>query len=139
MIKPSEIKTRDKERDAEILNLFAHEHERLQDIADKFGLNKSTISYIISKNKDIIKIDKTFHKLKRINYLERMLDKCDDNLAKGRDASDVLKELRAEYEGDAKTVITNTVNSVRVSELDTDGLAKLIALSRERALQAPPA
>lgn len=104
MINPDEIKTRDKERDAQILNAFLYENLSMESIGAKHGITHQAVSYILRNNKELLKIDKEFHKAKRINVLERLLQKNPDSLAKNRDTTDIIKELRAEYEGDKNLI-----------------------------------
>jgi predicted DNA-binding protein YlxM (UPF0122 family) len=139
MIKSEEVYTKvtkNKERDAEICNLFLNENLSMEEIGEKFDLTSQGVGYILRNNKSLLVIDREFHKAKRINVLERMLSKASETLSRNRDKTDIVEQLRKEYEGDSKTVINNSVSnsSVKLSKIDSDGLRAIIALGRERII-----
>ena len=135
MIKASEVSTRDQERDAEILNLYQYEHKTLDEIGKRFQMTKQSVSYIVCKNKHLLKIDADFEKVKRINRLQRIFDNCGDNLSPKKDVLNVITELRHEIEGEGnKTIINN--NSLNVSGHSSEELRGIITALRERVLQS---
>lgn len=101
MILPKDIKTRHKVRDAKIIRLYAHDNQTTEEIAQAFGMTHQNVSLILYKNKHVFELDKKFEKQKRLNKLNRMLAKTDDSVSKNRDATDIIKEMRAECEGDS--------------------------------------
>lgn len=132
MIKPEEILTRDKERDAKICNLFMEESKTLEEIGLEFDMTAPSVHYILQKNKSLLQLDREFEKIKRVNVLKRLLKNAPDGLAKNKDKTDVISELRKELEGDSKLIVNNSVSNIRLSEIDTEGLRAIIALGRER-------
>lgn len=113
MIQPSEILTRDKERDADICNLFLYENLSMVNIGAKHGISHQAVSYILRNNKSLLKIDKEFNKAKRINVLERMLQETPEKLSKNKDNTDLIEQLRKEHEGDSVTNIISQFFTIR--------------------------
>jgi len=108
MIKPSEVKTgrniEEKTRHAEICTLFLDENLSMESIAAKIGITRQAVHYVLHNNKEILKLDKDFEKLMRVNLLKRILTKTPEDIAKGKDATDVAEQLRKEFEGDKQSL-----------------------------------
>ena len=99
---PKGIVTKNKLRDAKIIHLYAGDHKTREELSALFGISCTQISRILYANREVLKIDKEFEKVKRFNRLERLAVRNQDNLAKHKDYLDINKELRAELEGDSE-------------------------------------
>ena len=85
----------------------------MQEIGAKHGISHQAVSYILRNNKSLLKIDKEFNKAKRINILERMLRKAPEELAKGKDNTDLVEQLRKEHEGESVTNFISQFFTIR--------------------------
>lgn len=94
----------EKTRHAEICTLFLDESMSMEEIGAKLGITHQAVSYVLSKNLEILKLDANFEKLKRINKLTRVLRSLPDSISPKKDLLDVTKELRAEFEGNAPLI-----------------------------------
>lgn len=106
---PSQIKSRHKIRDAEIINLFRDKNLFQSEIAEIMGLTERRIGQILMENKVFLAPDREFEKAKRINRLKRAIKNCEfEGLKTSKDFSDLQKEIRAEIEGDKAQIENHT-------------------------------
>lgn len=105
MILPNDIKTKNKIRDAKIINdwLTGITQEAL---ALQYGVTRIAIYQIIRKNRQAIKIDSHYEKLIRIHELKRQLSKSKDSK---KDKLEILEALRKEIDGDGENSSKNQV------------------------------
>ena len=103
MILPTQIKTRHKIRDANILRLFLQENLTLNEIGSRFDLTGSRIQQILYDNKHLIDWNRNYEKAIRVNALKRMHKKYESVLGK-KSTIDILEQIRKEIEGDKALV-----------------------------------
>jgi predicted DNA-binding protein YlxM (UPF0122 family) len=99
LILPRDIKTKNKIRDAKILQLYLHDKETHENIAVRFGITRTRVSQIIYKNAHLLQFQRNTEKVARINHLKRMLENHPDRMSK-KSTLDILEQLRKELEGE---------------------------------------
>lgn len=104
MILPNEIKTKNKIRDAKILQLYLRDRLTQAEIGSRFGISTTRVGQIIYKNGHLLNFHKPAEKVVRVNHLKRMLDNHPDTIGK-KSTIDILEQLRKEVEGDKATEI----------------------------------
>jgi len=107
LILPRDIKTKNKIRDAKILQLYLHDKETHENIAVRFGITRTRVSQIIYKNAHLLQFQRNTEKVARINHLKRMLENHPDRMSK-KSTLDILEQLRKELEGDKPLVDNST-------------------------------
>jgi hypothetical protein len=78
--------------------MWARESKTLEEIGVRFNISHVRVHQILFKNKELIKIDKEYEKLKRLSILKRMLSKHSDTIGK-KDTLDIVDAMRIETEG----------------------------------------
>ena len=129
MIKPDDILTRDKDRDAKICNRFMDDSKTLDEIGLEFGMTAPSVHYILHKNKSLLILDRNFERAKRINVLKRILKNTKESLSTKRDTIDVLEQLRKENEGE---VVTNFISQFFSIEPNSSVKTRLDEIQADR-------
>src|SRR5947207_1417083 len=113
MILPKNIKTRHKIRDCKMIQMY-QKGSTFDEIGKRFSMTKQGANHIILKNLHIIQIDKNYEQQKRLNRLNRLLDKCSDDLSPKKDVLNVIEQMRKEIEGDKEFIGDKTIVNVYV-------------------------
>jgi predicted DNA-binding protein YlxM (UPF0122 family) len=108
---PKDIVTKYKIRDAKICMLYAKDALSMEEIALRFKISAPRVHQILYKNRHLLKVDREYEKVKRVNHLKRILKKTSDATVT-KDAVDLLKELRSETE--IKTEVGQQSGDTRV-------------------------
>jgi len=117
---PSDIKSKHRIRDSRICTLYARDGVSPKKIASQFKMSVSQVHRIVYKHRDAIKFERIHEKTKRIAHLKRLLNVHPNSLGK-KSTMDIIKELRAELEGDKSDInVGVSVTVMPVIEL-TDG------------------
>lgn len=117
MILPSDILTRNKIRDASIVNSWLSGTTQ-EELANTLKLTRHAIYSILRKNRSIMKIDKEHERINRIHILKHELQNSGPT---EKDKLDIIEALRKEIEGDSKTNIdTKILVSVSMPKEDDD-------------------
>lgn len=115
MILPTSIITQHKIRDSKICMLWSREGRTLEEIGLRFNISATRVHQILYKNKDLIKVDKEYEKLKRLAVLKRMLHKHPESIGK-KDTLDIVKALREEVEETKSSGVSVVVNVMQKVE-----------------------
>lgn len=105
-------------RNKKIVHLFATGETHKQ-IANRFGISASRVGQIIYSNSHLLEVNKAVHKQNRINILQRKLKEYEFRELKNKDVIDILRELRAETEGDKNT--QQIINVVKMPTVEING------------------
>lgn len=97
-------------RDAKIIRHYATDSKTMDEIGEIVNLTPRRVGQILYANKDFLKADREFEKIKRLQKLERVLKNTPEYLGKNRDVIDILEAQRKELEGDGKS--DTTVNNI---------------------------
>lgn len=119
-MKLPQIATKHKIRDAKICRLWAADNISMDEIGKRFKISATRVHQIISANRHLIKIDKEYEKLKRLNHLKNLLKKHPESLGK-KGTLDILDQMRMEIEG----------NKIEHSGVDTS--TKIFILRPEKS------
>jgi len=92
---PKDVHGIHKIRDSKLLSLYLSGDWTYQALAERFKISTTRVNQIIYKNRALLKIDREYEKIKRVNHLKRIL-KSKGDLVVDKDAVDILKELRTE-------------------------------------------
>lgn len=95
---PEKIKGRNRVRDGAIVVCFKRKNMDFPEIAEKFGLTERRIQQILSTNHAFVKRDKEWEREKRINILNRLIEKKKESTTK--DIAELLEFQRKEIDGD---------------------------------------
>jgi len=101
VILPKEIKTRQKIRDAKIINTW-NEGVTQKELGKIFGICPQAIYSIIRKNRELLKIDKEAESVFRLHDLKNQMRKMGPT---EKDRLDVIEAMRKETEGNPVTNI----------------------------------
>ena len=96
MISPKDVITKNKLRDAKIINDWLSGTTQEQ-LALEHGITRMAIYHIIRKNKPVIKLDAEFAKVQRVHTLNHALL---NSAPSKKDKLDIVEQLRKEYEQD---------------------------------------
>jgi AraC-like DNA-binding protein len=96
-MKLPQIVTHDKIRDARICSLYA-DGKSAEEIAELHNLSSRRISTILYKNREFLKSEKDWEKIKRIAHLKRLLARHPYGLG-NKSTLDIIDQLRVETEG----------------------------------------
>ena len=96
----SDVKGINRARDINIIRMYVGEGIEVKEIASQYDMTVSNVRRILWANRGIIKLDKSWEKLRRINYLKRQIK----NKSSKKDPADILEQLRKEIEGDSPLV-----------------------------------
>lgn len=99
---PTEVKTRHKIRDLEIIKMYS-QGKTQEEIGFRFSISGTRVHQLLYANLHLLELNKNFEKIKRINRFRRLHSQVEGVLNKDRDEIDVLEQLRKEVEGDSKT------------------------------------
>lgn len=94
---PEKIKGRNKIRDAQILTLYVDGVSQHQ-IGSRLGLSQRRVGQIIWRNIDLLESNKKYEKAKRLNILQRLLNKHPE-LIGTKSTLDILSQMKDEIEG----------------------------------------
>jgi len=109
---PENIKGRNRLRDASIVLDFKQHNMDYPELSEKYGLSERRVLQILRRNYAAIPRDPAWEKEKRINILERLIDKKRGQTQK--DICDLLSEMRKELEGDKGVLVDMSRNYVQI-------------------------
>jgi hypothetical protein len=87
----------------------------MEAIGQRFGITATRVSHIIYRNREFIKLDRNFEKIKRVSHLKRLLKKHPENIAT-KSTLDIISQLRDESEGKADGVQTTNTKVIIIRE-----------------------
>lgn len=123
---PKDVHGANKIRDSKILSLYLSGDWTYQELAERFKISTTRINQIIYRNRALLKIDREYEKIKRVNHLKRIL-KTKGDVVVDKDAVDVLKELRTECDinkhdssssGETKIIIIRATEPSKQAEVN---------------------
>ena len=132
---PTNIKGRNKIRDAAIVLEFKRSRKTFEELSKMFKLTEMRISQILRTNHAFIKNDKEWEKEKRIARLERWLND-QKNKDTRKDPIEIQEALRKEFEGDdrSSTVGETKIIIIRASENNSNGRVEVNPQSISRSI-----
>lgn len=111
---PEKIKGKNRIRDGAIVLYFKKYKLDYPALAVKFNLSQRRILQILSVNHAFIKRDKEWEREKRINILERLIDKNKDSTS--RDIVDLLEAQKKEIDGNENSGSSNSTRVIIIKE-----------------------
>lgn len=100
MIKPEQILTENKDRDAQILEQYWVNKLSQKDIAISFSISQARVSQILYENRSLIKYDPDYEKSKRIRHYEAQYEMA---TPENHTQEHWLEKIRDEVEGQNQT------------------------------------
>lgn len=104
-------------RNAKIIREYSKGEHTLREIGEMFGMSSTNVNQILYDNRHLLTLDREYEKAKRIGHLKLMLNRAGTALSRGRDATDVIVQLRKEIEGDKPQVENHTHLNLSLAEL----------------------
>ncbi len=126
------LKTRYKIRDAGICKSYVADNMTIASIAESFNLTISRIRQILYKNREFLKIDRNWEKIKRIHWYRKQIEKCKDSK---KDVADLQEQLRKEIEGDVSLVDQSQHSHLTIKIVKADGNYNPLTRKTDRDLR----
>ena len=113
--------------------MWAIQNLTMDEIGQKLGITASRVQQIVYENREVIKLETDYEKLKRVAHLKRLLSVYPSEIGK-KSTIDILEQLRKELEGD-KSLIDQSQHQHYIFNWQTNGRA--IDNDRLQAALAP--
>ncbi len=101
MLLPTKIDSKNKIRDMHIVRLYASGDMTMKEIGVRHKISRVRIGQILLNNRDLLKLDQGFEKMRRVNWLKRHIDTAKPTR---KDPADLMEQLRKEIEGNEPPV-----------------------------------